>query len=96
MGADDLAARRGQAPVVGGFAPAAPRLGRFAPDLGAHTEFPHIAPLWTEMSPGGPQPFVHHDGAWILCPHRSLALTKIGLFVSMPFRFDVLPLPGSG
>ena len=81
--------------VTGPFAPDAPRLGRFAPDVGTHTEFPHIGPLATEMFPGGPQPFVHQEGAWILWLHTLLALTKNGLFMSMPFRFVVFPV-GSG
>ena len=85
-------------PGAGPLVPDAPRLGRFAPDVGMHTEFPHIGPLWTEMFPGGPQPFVHHEGAWIWWPQTLLALTKNGLLGSMPAacRFSVSPVPGSG
>jgi hypothetical protein len=96
--AEDPVPRAGQPAVAGPVVPDAPLLGRFAPDVGTHTEFPHIGPLETEMFPGGPQPFVHHEGAWILWPHPLLALTKNGLLGSMPAacRFSVSPMPGSG
>src|SRR5579863_1387626 len=73
------------------------RRGRLGPD-GEQTEFPHIGPLCTEMSPGGPAPLIHHDGAWILLPQISLVRLKNGLLGSIPASLKfVRPLvPGSG
>ena len=76
-----------------------PALAGDAPLLGGgHAEAPHIGPLWTEMLPGGPAPLTHHDGAWIIFPHRLLARWKNGLLGStpVPLKFDVPPVPGSG